>query len=206
MWQKVKELLFRFRKVIIGVAAAALVLFVLGTSWFTVGPGSIGIKYNTLTGASSIYQSGLHFKLSLVEKVTRLDGRVQKATYEEESFSKDMQQVNIKVSVNYHLDTQKAGKVFADIGGNYEDVIVTPAVRNEIKTSIAKYNISAVMENRDIIKKTIEDSLSVILSSSNIVLNAVNIENIKFNPKLQKAVEDKEIQAQQYRGGEFQGQ
>jgi len=182
--------------ILMGVGIIIL-LILFANSWFAIGPGSIGVKYNVLTGNTEIYTSGFYFKLPVINKITRFDGKVQKVTYDEEAFSKDMQQIKFKVSLNYHLDTKNVNKVFAQIGKDYESVIISPAVLNELKTSAAKYNIENVVENRDIIKKTVEDSLVIILSSSNIKVDAINIENIKFDPKFQRAVEDRQIQVKQ---------
>jgi len=187
------------------VIISLVCVFFLITSWFSVPPGEIGIKYNLFTGSAKVYSSGWHLKLPVAHRIERIDGKIQKITYDEETYSRDMQQVNLKVSVNYNVDSVYAVNLFSKIGRDYEEVVITPAVRNEIKTSIAKYNIENIMENRDVIKKTIEDSLTVILSSSHIALNAVNIEDIKFNPKFQKAVEEQQIQSHQLNVSGYSG-
>jgi len=182
--------------IFIGIGIVVL-LVLLANSWFTIGLGNVGVKYNVLTGNTAVYRSGFYFKLPFIDRITVFDGKVQKVTYDEEAFSKDMQQIKFKVSLNYHLDTQNVNKVFTQIGSDYESVIVSPAVLDELKTAVAKYDIENIVENRDVIKKSVEDSLSVILSSSNIRVDAVNIENIKFDPKFQRAVEDRQIQEQE---------
>jgi len=199
MWQIVKQLFLKFRRITLISVGVVILLILLANAWFIIGPGSIGVKYNVLTGNTAIYTSGFYFKLPFIIRITKFDGKVQKVTYDEEAFSKDMQHLQFKVSLNYHLDTKSVNKLFAQIGNDYETIVINPAVLNEIKTSAAKYNVENIIENRDAIKKTIEDSLSVILSSSNVIVDAVNIENIKFDPKFQKAVEDRQIQVQQYR-------
>lgn len=200
MWEVIKQYLMKLRRLILISLGGVVLLILLANSWFTVGPGRIGVKYNVFTGSTAIYSSGFYFKLPFIARITKFDGKVQKVTYDEEAFSKDMQHLQFKVSLNYHLDTKNANKVFAQIGSDYESIIINPAVLNEIKTSAAKYNVENIIENRDAIKNTIQDSLSVILSSSNVIVDAVNIENIKFDPKFQRAVEDRQIQVQQSKG------
>ena len=74
-----------------------------------VGAGERGVIFSRLSGVDPVaLPEGVHLKVPFVETVTYIDFRVQKMTNDVDASSKDMQSIKTSVSLNYHVQPDKA--------------------------------------------------------------------------------------------------
>src|SRR5436190_9726756 len=85
-------------------AVVALLLLVWLSPFGTIGAGERGVllRFDAVTG--SIKDPGLYFVIPLVERVQRMDTKIQKEEMKADAASKDLQTVHIVVAMNYHID------------------------------------------------------------------------------------------------------
>lgn len=99
------------------------VLSVIFGSWFTVQQTERAVV-TRFGKVASVEDSGLHFKIPLIESVTKISAMTNKAAYNSlMTYSQDVQTATVDVSVNYHLDPAMMEYIFVHSGelGGFED-------------------------------------------------------------------------------------
>lgn len=164
-----------------------------------IGSGQRGVVFNTATGVEDrILGEGTHFRVPILESVTKLSVRVQKTDVKAEAASKDLQTVNADIVVNWHLDSSKVNKIYQSIGDEQTvvDRILTPAVNEVVKATTAQRTATEVLSKRPELKADMDKSLSERLKQYNVILDDVSIVNVAFSPEFNAAIEQKQIAQQ----------
>ena len=184
------------RKVFIG-ALVALALFILLTSaFYEVPAGNIGVV--TRFGAvNRVAYSGINVKIPIIEKAIMLSVRTQKDEVQATAMSENLQVVTSLIAVNYHLDGSHAKAVYQNLGVNYADIIVAPAIQNTFKAVTARFSAEELITKRDEVRMQSEEELAKQLESYFIVVENFNIVNFDFSEEYQNAIETKQVAQQQ---------
>ena len=95
----------KWRSIVI-VAVVIIALFIF-RPWVQVGAGERGIVQDFGAVQEVVLGEGLHFKIPVVQTVTLLDVKIQKAMTDAESSSSDLQDVDLSVALNYHIIPEK---------------------------------------------------------------------------------------------------
>ena len=189
----------------VGAIFAFVFLFFIGfSSVFFIDAGQVGIKFNRFTGKVSTYYQGSHLKLSIIERITKFDVKIKLFESLEESASKDLQVVTIKVAINYYLQYDKVKDIYTTVGKDYEKKVIIPAVSECVKAGLAKYPVEEIIMERVKLKELVYEALEVRLKEYNIVLTNVNFINIDFKPEFNEAIEKKQIEQQKIKTAEYQ--
>jgi regulator of protease activity HflC (stomatin/prohibitin superfamily) len=184
-----------------GRSIAWLIVFVIAamiliSSAVTVVPaGNIGVV--TRWGAAHrVIYPGINLRVPVADNVVQMSIRTQKDQVEATAMSKNLQVVTSSIAVNYHLDGSQAMKVYQDIGIEYADIIVAPAVQNTFKAVTAMFTAEELITARDQVRVKAEEELSKQLAPYNIVVENFNIINFDFSPEFQAAIEAKQVAQQ----------
>ena len=180
-----------YQKAVIAVS----IIFVIGLIVFfastTIVPtGHIGVVTLYSKVQDRYLDAGFHFVRPFVEDVHDIDIRTQKYQGTVEGSAKDLQIVNITMSINYQIRAEKASKLYAEVGANYNDVILNPALQSSLKAAIAKFTAEEMITKRSEVANAITEELNVRLEEY-FMISAVNLENIGFTDEFNKAVEAK---------------
>ena len=175
-----------------------LVLIPLGC-FSTIKTGEIGIKTKFGKITNTTKNEGIVWK-SPLEKIEKIDIKVQK--YENENAldtsTKDMQVVNnIKVSVNYKIDGEKAIDLYKKVGMNYQTIILEPSIQETIKGVISKYTSEELVTKRSEISLDINNVLNDKLQQYGINSVSVAINNFDFSEAYNQAIEKKAVAEQE---------
>lgn len=169
------------------VFLAAAVVF---GSWYTVPEGYRGVV--TRNGAVvDVAQPGLGFKVPFIDQVTDVNIQTQKEVFEQlAAYSRDIQQSESRVTVNYHLSPDSVDFVYAQIGLNYADKILRPAVYKRIKEIFGQYTAADIVARRGELGLAITTALHEELAEESwLIVESVQIENIDFSDAYEAAVE-----------------
>ena len=179
------------------IAAVVLILAVLvyATCTAQVPTGYTGIL--TTFGRVEKYtlDAGFHFK-SPFQKVVLMDNREQKTVFKTQSFSSDIQQVDIDGSINFSINTATAMNLYREVGTNYFNTLVMPRLLENTKAVFSKYTAENLVAARERLSLTIRDQLSSEMERYGINIISVSIENIDFTDSFTDAVEQKQVAAQ----------
>lgn len=163
--------------------------------WSVVSAGNVGVV--TRFGAvNRVVNPGFVFKLPLIEGVHGMETRTQIEQVEASSASKDLQEVKAKVALNFHLRGEKAVEVYQNIGQEYKDRIIAPAMQEAFKATTAQFSAADLIGKREAVKVLAYDELKTRLEKYNIVVDDFNIVNFDFSGDFNSSIEDK-VKAQQ---------
>lgn len=187
---------FMFRKRIFFALFWLLLIFC--GCFSTVKTGEIGIKtkFGKITNVTR--NEGIVFK-SPLEKVIILNLKIQKYENEKEldTSTKDLQIVsNIKVSVNYQIQGDKAIALYKNVGTNYKENILEPAIQETIKATISQYTAEELVTKRSEVSLKINENLNNRIKDYGIKCVAISIKNFDFSTAYNQAIEQKAVAEQ----------
>jgi regulator of protease activity HflC (stomatin/prohibitin superfamily) len=178
---------------VLGVVA---IVIIGSLSVYTIPAGSVGVI--TQWGAvNRVVPPGIGIKWPIAEVVQKMDVRTQKDQVDAAAASKDLQKVTSTIAVNYHLDGKYAVDVFQNVGLEYQDVLIAPAIQNIFKATTAQYTAEELITKREEVRIKAEIALSSQLSVYHVVVENFNIVNFDFSPEFNAAIEAKQVAQQQ---------
>ena len=201
---------------LIGITVSWLLLGITKTGWKRNGKQwasllfivfiAFGVVTSVPTGHTGILttfgkvedvtlEAGVQFKLPWQEIVC-MDNRTQKGTVEMKGFSKDIQEVSIKYSINYQINKQNAQNIYKSIGTDYYDRVMSPRIQETVKNVIANYDAEQLINSRDTLSGEITALLKNELAAYNIDVVSTAIEDLDFSDAFTNAVEEKAVAAQ----------
>lgn len=193
-----KEKTARSMKVgkIIGVVIAVLIIVFFLNPFVIVGAGERGVVLNFGAVQPTVFSEGLHFRIPFMQSVVKMDVRVHKSQTEAESVSKDLQDTHSIIAVNYHIVPDKANWVYQNIGKEYKDRIIDPAVQEVVKAVTALYTAVELITQREKVRSEIKDHLKTRLIGYNILVDDFSIINFRFSQQFTQAIEAKQTAEQ----------
>ena len=185
------------KKVIIPVIAVLAVLIVAINSFVVVEAGHTGVVVTLGAVNEGVLQEGMHLKAPFVQDVVKIDNRIQKLEVKTEAFSKDLQSVDTVLAINYRVDTSKSYSIYKNIGADYENVLVIPAVNEVLKAITATYTAEESVTNRALISDGLIEGLNEKLNDIGLYVTDVNIIDFDFSDAFITAIEEKQVAQQQ---------
>ena len=161
-----------------------------------IGPGERGVVLNFGAVQPTVFDEGLHMRVPIVQKVMRIDVRVQKSQVGAESVSKDLQDTHSTIAVNYHIIPSKANWVYQNLGREYKERIIDPTVQEVVKAVTARYTAVELITQREKVRAEIKDLLTQRLIGYNISVDDFSIVNFKFSQQFTQAIESKQTAEQ----------
>src|SRR5512143_2167693 len=181
---------------VLWVGVAVLIFALLNLSVYIIPAGSVGVV--TRWGAvNRVAYPGLGIKIPIAEGVVQMDVRTLKDEADATAASKDLQVVSSKIAINYHLDGKFAVDVYQNIGPNYKDVVIAPAIQNIFKATTAQYTAEELITQREAVRVQAEQALTTQLAVYHVVVENFNIVNFDFSPEFNAAIEQKQVAQQQ---------
>ncbi|MEN6571207.1 MAG: prohibitin family protein [Anaerolineaceae bacterium] len=177
------------------IVVPVLIVLLAAMSIYVVPAGSVGVV-TRFSAINRMAEPGIGVKLPLIEAVHNMSVRTQKDEVEASAMSENLQVVTSTIAINYHLDGTHAITVYQNIGTNYADIIIAPALQNTFKSVTAKFTAEELITNREEVRLEAEKELTTQLAAYNIIVENFNIVNFDFSPEFQSAIEAKQIAQQ----------
>ena len=178
------------------VTSILLSLILFFVSIVAVVPtGYTGIKTTFGKVEDDTMSSGINFILPWQSVVT-MDNRTQKVQIDTQAFSSDIQQVDIKLSVNYNIDQKTAQVLYKTVGTNYYENIMFPRIQENTKDVFSQYTAESLVEKRNELSTQVAAATAENMKQYGINIVSISIENIDFTDAFTDAVEAKQVAAQ----------
>lgn len=186
----------KVKKVVI-IAVIVLAVIILGFSSFAiVSPGHTGVVVTLGKVSDKVLEEGIHFKLPFIQSVEQIDNRVLKTEVESNAASKDLQTISSKVSINYRVNKSSSAEIYKNVGTDFTNVIVNPAIQECVKSIAAKYTAEQLITNRAIVSTEMEEAISRKINPYGLSIEVFNIVNFDFSEEFNKAIEAKQTAQQ----------
>lgn len=173
------------------VVLVAIIVFSALNPFVIIQAGHRGVVMNWGAVSNEIYDEGLHFRLPIVQKVISMDVQIQKEEVEAGGASRDLQELNAVVALNYHVEPTKVNILYQSIGLGFSVKIIDPAIQEAVKAATAKYTAEEVITKRQLVKDEIKNLLRERLAKEYIILDEVSIKDFDFSKSFNQAIENK---------------
>jgi prohibitin 1 len=182
---------------------AMIALLVGGCGFTSTSPGEAVVFSRFGDVAPKCYPAGFYLYNPFTTSVYHVDVKVQKFEVRADASSRDLQNVHTTIVVNFSVDGNQCHELIKNVGANFVQQIILPAVEEVTKASTALFPVEKVIQERPKLKKEIEDGLKARLSPYWIAVQAVSITNITFSQDFSHAIEQKQVEEQNVQKEEF---
>jgi regulator of protease activity HflC (stomatin/prohibitin superfamily) len=170
-------------------SVAFFVLLTLMLSWYTVPEGYRGVITRN-AAVVGVAAPGLGFKVPFIDSVTDMSVQTQRVDFEHvESYSRDIQQSNNYVTVNYRLSPDVVARIYSEVGFEYAHTLLNARVFKHLKETYGKFTAAEIVNSRDKVSNVIEEALRADLAEFGVVVEDVQLANIDFSDEYEKAIE-----------------
>jgi len=181
----------KYSGLITKIVITFLVLGLLFSSIYIVNAGERAVLITLGNPSDSVITEGIHFKIPIIQKVRIFDIKTQKDEVDASSASSDLQTVSAKIAINYHLESSSATRIYKEVGVDYINRILNPAVQESVKASTAQYTAEELITKRELVREEIKRLLIEKMQPRGIVIEDVLIINFDFSESFNSAIEAK---------------
>jgi len=185
-------------RIIVPIIIGIIIISIIAVSSVRVvdaGNRGILVQFGNVDTDVSL-DEGLHFVVPFRDNVVQIEVRTQKIVESATSASKDLQDVSTQVALNYHVNPDRAQVLYQQLGPDYSNRVIIPAIQESVKQVTARFNAEELITNRETVKNQIEEQIKARLAPYNVVVDALSITEFAFSPQFTRAVEAK-VEAQQ---------
>ncbi len=183
------------KKILKGLLKYGLILFALllltFTAFYTIQAGHRGVLLTFGKPSMTSIDEGLHIKIPIAQTIEKMEVRKQKIEVVADSASKDLQDVQTTIALNFHLSASQVPKLYQEIGKEYSDRIINPAIQESVKATTAKFTAEELITRRSEVRESIREFITEKLKKYYIVVDDFNIVNFQFSDEFDKAIESK---------------
>ncbi len=180
----------------IAIVIGLFVIVGMMNPFVVIGAGERGVVLNFGAVQPRVLNEGLHFRIPIVQRIVKVDVKIQKEQTSAESASKDLQDTQSTVAINYHIIPSKANWVYQKIGQEYRDRVIDPAVQEVLKAVTARYTAVELITQRERVRTETKDLLKERLKTYYIIVDDFSIVNFKFSEQFIQAIESKQTAEQ----------
>lgn len=185
----------RGRSIVI-IVLAIIVLFLVTSTFVTISAGKRGVVLTWGKVEPTVMGEGLHVRVPIMQQVIKMDTQINKSQTDAEAASKDLQDTHSIIALNYHISPDRSNWIYQNIGLNYKERIIDPAVQEVMKAVAAKYTAVELINKRETVSNEIKSHLKERLANYAIMVDDFSIVNFRFSAEFTKAIEDKQTAEQ----------
>jgi prohibitin 2 len=185
-------------RIVIPVIIGIIIVSVIAISSVRIvdaGNRGVLVQFGNVDTDASL-DEGLHFVVPFRDNVIQMEVRTQKLVESTTSASKDLQDVSTQVALNYHVNPGRAQVAYQQLGFDYANRVIVPAIQESVKQVTARFNAEELITKRETVKNQIEEQITARLAAYNIIADAISITDFQFSQLFKSAVEAK-VAAQQ---------
>ena len=181
--------------IILGVILLFIIVTVL-CSFQTIQSGEVGLRVRFGKIIDSNLKEGFNLKIPYVEDIVKVNIKVQKVELETSSASRDLQDIDTRIAVNYRVEADKASSLYKTVGNSYEKTVLEPVIEESVKSVISKYTAEETITKRPEVSRECLEVLSEKVEKYGIIIDNFNIINLSFSDEYSKAIEEKQVAEQ----------
>lgn len=193
----------KIKRILIGILILMGLILVLNCIT-TVPTGFVGVKTRFGKIQADVIQEGLNTKVPFIEKIVKIDCKTQKLEVESNTASKDLQDVNLKVAINYNVIKDTANTLYKEIGKKYEDIVVNPAILESVKSVTAQYTAEELITKRAEVSSKMQEVLKEKIVNKGFNVVDFNVTDLNFSDAYNQAIEKKQVAEQEAKQAEYE--
>lgn len=195
-WGEKKEVeVLNIPKIVIHSLVGVIALCLIFGSWTIVSPQEKAIV-TRLGSINRVLENGFHFKIPIIESVTKMDMQIQAFPVTELAYSKDSQTVTLEVTLNYRINPANVQQIFTEVRKDYDTRIITPSIKESIKAVTANYTAQGLIDNRAKISTELKEVILGRILDRGFMADSVSITNLDFDDAYENAIKEKQVAEQ----------
>ncbi len=180
---------------------AAVLLLILGGSILSsavvvVDSGRTGVRKTLGRVSEEAYAPGMYFVFPFVSSIIQMDNRIQKYEDTTAVYTKDVQQADIRYSLNYRLEPSATVGMYTSVGSGWMNILIPQVVLSSMKNVIGQWAAMDLVSNRGKAAQDIETMIADGLKQRGITITNFSLTNIDFQTEFEQAVEAKVVAVQ----------
>ena len=184
------------KKIIIIILISIFLLITVFCSFQTIKSGEVGLRVRFGKIIDSNLSEGFNFKIPYIEKIVKVNIKVQKVELTTAAASKDLQDINTNLAINYRVLSEEASNLYKTVGNAYEEIILVPVIEESLKAIISNYTAEETITKRSEVSSKCLEELQDKVEKYGIVIDNFNIINLSFSEEYSKAIEEKQVAEQ----------
>lgn len=183
----------------IGSFVVFIILIMVAYNSVVLVPAGYRVVLLRFGAVSGVLHEGMNFVIPVINKVELIEVRTQKEESSATAASRDLQTVKTTVAINYHLVPSKVGDLFRNVGTDFKERIIDPAVQESLKQVTAKFTAEQLVTRRTDVKMQVEHEITMRLGKYDILVEplGVSITDFNFSPEFNQAIEQKQVAQQE---------
>ena len=186
----------KVKKIIALTSASFIGLVTLFSASTIVPAGHTGVQVYLGQVSSNTLSEGFHLKAPFVTTVIDMSNKIQKYESDADAVSKDLQSVSSTIAVNYRLAANASAAMYQNIGLDYENILIAPAIQEAMKASTSRYTAEELITKRTEVGESVKDFLNDKLNEYGVYIEKFNIVNFDFSTAFNDAIEEKQVAEQ----------
>lgn len=178
-------------KLITIIIVIIIAVFLINSSMYTIQAGNRGVLLTFGRMNDDVINEGIHFKIPIAQSVRKMEVRTQKIETNADSASKDLQNVQTTIALNFHIKPNEVPQLYQEIGFYYMERIIDPSIQEAVKSVTARFTAEELITRRAEVRNGIQEYLVERLSRYYIYVDDFNIVNFQFSEEFDKAIESK---------------
>jgi regulator of protease activity HflC (stomatin/prohibitin superfamily) len=177
--------------------AALFCLTALLSSCAIVRPGEVGVRTTMGKLSQKVHDPGVVAVAPIFSSLTRVPTRTVNREVSLNLPSREGLNVKAEISILYHIEPNAAPKVIAEVGRDYENVMILSVFRSASADVCSKFLAKDMHSGqRSVIEQQIKSTMDSVLSERGFVIENVLMKSISLPEGLYTAIEDK-LEAEQ---------
>ena len=190
-----KNILKNKKNIIIAIPVFIIIILLLA-SFTTIKSGEVGIRIRFGKVVNKATTEGINYKVPFIEKIEKMNIKVQKIEVKTSSSSKDLQEVDMSLAVNYQINKNNAVQLYKNVGTGYREIVLEPAIEESIKAVTSQYTAEELITHRSDVSSKCMEVLSKKVDKYGLSVSDFNITNFNFSEEFDKAIEEKQVAEQ----------
>lgn len=190
------------------IAAVLLICFALiPFSIHSVNTGEVAVV-KVFGEAKEVKSAGLHFGFWISTKYDLYDTKIQNLDIETLSYSSDAQTMDVSMTVQYQIDSDKVLEIAENFGSlELLQAKIERIVVEQTKAVLSEHKAMDIIANRAAMSPMVEEAVKKAIGSKYFVsISTVVLTDIEFSEAFEAAVENKMIAEQQLLKSEYENQ
>ena len=183
------------KKLIIRCAVVALGATLAGCGQIDSGEAGFYTEWGEVT-SSQCLDEGFHFYPAIGKDLVVYDIRNKIVKVKTPVFTRDVQSMEIEMTVTYNLNRDKVISLHKSTGKDYCNILIVPSVLGATKDALGKMEAGDIVASREKATESIAGEIVRRLTPHGINVTLVNITNIDYSDAFEKAVEEKQVALQ----------
>lgn len=179
---------------LLSIIAIYLIAWCINNAYTIVdgGKGEAGIRVTMGHITPKTYLNGPVFRVPFISYVDKMNIRQQ--AYSSDTMqikTKNFQEVSFSCVIICEPNKNRVHELYANVGKEYQPVILTPLIEDAVKEVIGKYNIQFLVESREKVREAalyiVKDQLA---KDDLLQVKDFRFQTLKFSPEFEKMAEE----------------